>query len=74
MARNKKIFTPEQSKGIKQLLFYGLVYGALLNYSLTTIFNLPFYWWGFPAYGVLLYFIKSELLDLWKDLWFKVEQ
>jgi len=66
----KKILNPAQVGTLKQLLFHAIVYGALINY-VATIFGLPFKWWGFMAYGVFLYLLKSEFISLWKDIWFR---
>jgi len=59
---------------IMLLIFHGLVYGSILNYTLWIVFHIPFKWYGFPAYGIFLYLIKSEFMQIWKDLWFRTEQ
>lgn len=46
----------------KSLLFYALIYGLILNYSLWVIFGLDINWYTFPAYGIMLYFLKSEFI------------
>jgi len=58
---------------IKLLIFHGIIYGAILNYVLWIIFHIPFLWYGFPAYGIFLYLIKSEFIQIWKDIWFRSE-
>lgn len=57
---------------VKELALYGLLYGSLVNYALT-VFGVPFYLWQFPAYGFLLYLIKTEAVSLWRELWFRGE-
>ena len=59
---------------ILQLVFHGIIYGAILNYVLWVVFHIPFKWYGFPAYGIFLYLIKSEFMQIWRDIWFKGEQ
>ncbi len=59
--------------GFKDMIFYGFVYGLIINYTLFSIFHVSFHWWGFPAYGILLYLIKSEFIEIWKDIWFRSE-
>jgi hypothetical protein len=46
----------------KSIGFYALFYGILLNYSLWGVFGLPFRIYTFPAYGIILYFLKSEFI------------
>lgn len=59
-------------KSIKELLFYAIIYGALINYSLS-IFGIKFSY-RFPAYGIFLYLIKSEVVALWREFWFRNEK
>jgi len=67
-------FTYNLKENHKELAFYGIVYGALINYMLFVIFHIPFYWYGFPAYGIALYLIKSEFMEIWTDIWFRSDR
>ncbi len=62
---NKKIMFLE-------IAFYGIVWGPLINYSLM-IFGIPFSLYLFPSYGIFLYLIKSQLVRIWRNLFFKYE-
>jgi len=75
VTKNKviKSFSFLKKDSIKQLIFHSVFYGLIINYSFWIIFKLPFYWYGFPAYGIVLYLIKSEILQIWRDLWFRTE-
>lgn len=44
------------------LIFYAVIMGLLINYSLWAILHLSFKWYTFPAYGIILYFLKSEFI------------
>lgn len=35
------------------------VYGFLINYCLWVLFGVPFYWFGWPAYGVAYYLVMD---------------
>lgn len=59
-------------KSIQEILFYAIVAGLLINYSLWGIFHLPFKLYTFPAYGIFLYLIKIEFMNLWARLWFRI--
>lgn len=56
-----------------EILFYAVVWGPLINYSLWGIFGLPFKFYSFPAYGIFLYLIKSQGIRIWRNIWFKYE-
>ena len=54
----------EEIKRIKSFFLIIIGYGLLLNYALLIIFNLPFKWYGFPAFGIAYYFIMEEFTAL----------
>jgi hypothetical protein len=54
-----------------EILFYAIIPGLLINYSLWGIFGIKFHWYSFPSYGIFLYLIKHEVLNIWTHLWFK---
>ncbi|KKM27541.1 hypothetical protein LCGC14_1573680 [marine sediment metagenome] len=58
---------------VGEILFYALVWGLIINYSLWGIFGHPFKLFSFPAYGLFLYLIKSQFVRIWRTLWFKIE-
>jgi len=70
----REFFKFFKNESIRILIFHGILYGLILNYVLWLIFHIPFKWYGFPAYGIFLYLIKSEFIQIWKDLWFRTEQ
>ena len=70
----KKFFKPIRNESLKQLTFHAMVYGLIINYTVWIIFHVPFLWYGFPAYGIILYLIKSDFINLWEGLWFKTKQ
>jgi len=72
--KNKLHIPSKISKPMKEILFYGIVPGALINYSLWGIFGVPFNLYTFPAYGIFLYLIKSEVVTIWTHLWFRNPQ
>jgi len=59
-------------KNFKEIVFYAIIPGLLINYSLWGIFGIKFTYYTFPAYGIFLYLIKHEFLNFWNHLWFKV--
>lgn len=63
---------PNKRKVIGEIIFYGFVWGSLINYSLI-VFGVPFKLFSFPAYGILLYLTKSQLVRIWRNLFFKYE-
>lgn len=62
----------KQIEKSKFLFFYAIMYGLLLNYSFWALFNFPFMWYTFPAYGLILYFIKSEVIYIFRWCFHKV--
>ena len=73
----KKVFNylndSEKKETLGEILFYAVVWGSLINYSLWGIFGFPFKLYSFPAYGILLYLIKSQVVRIWRNIWFKYE-
>lgn len=64
--RIKELFSSKTLKSFlakfKQMSFYAIFYGLPINYSLFGVFGVPFKIYTFPAYGILLYFLKSEFI------------
>jgi len=58
----------DKFKEIKGFLLIILGYGVLINYSLLIIFNVPFKWYGFPAFGIVYYFIMEEFTAWFRKL------
>lgn len=64
---------PAKKAVVGEILFYALVWGLIINYSLWGLFGFPFKLFSFPAYGLSLYLIKSQFVRIWRTLWFKIE-
>jgi len=64
----KTIFSNEKFKKIQKFIFLILGYGILINYSLLIIFNTPFKWYGFPAFGIFYYFVMEEFTACFRKL------
>ncbi len=47
---------------LKLFLFYSIFMGLVINYIAFIVFHQSFRWFTFPAYGMLLYLIKSEVI------------
>ena len=58
----KGLFQLNNVKKLKTIAFYAIIHGLLINYMLNEIFHVPFNWHTFPAYGIFLYFLKSEFI------------
>lgn len=63
----------EKNKMFGEILFYAVVWGSLINYSLWGIFGLQFKFYSFPSYGIFLYLIKSQVIKIVRNLLFKYE-
>ena len=59
-----KTETKEKVKEIANLLLSFVVYGLLINYMLWVILGLKFSWYTFPAYGILIYLLKEEVVKM----------
>lgn len=53
---------------VKSFLLLILGYGLLINYACAILFNLPFKWYGFPAFGLAYYFIVEEFVAFFRKL------
>jgi len=53
---------------IKMFFLTIIGYGILINYALLIIFNVPFKWYGFPAFGIAYYFVMEEFVSFWRKL------
>ena len=53
---------------IKDFILFALGYGLILNFSFFVLFNFPFKFYTFPAYGIFFYFIKEELTIIIKRI------
>jgi hypothetical protein len=56
----------------KSIGFYGLFYGLLINYTLWAVWNIKFKWYSFPAYGIILFFLKSEFIYIFRWCFHKI--
>jgi hypothetical protein len=66
----KKFFETHKEKINKSKEFILIVigYGLLINYALIVIAKVPFLWYGFPAFGIVYYFIMEEFVDFFRKL------
>jgi len=48
---------------IKKLILFFFGFGLIINYMLHFLFGIKFTIYTFPAWGMLFYFIKDELLE-----------
>ena len=55
-------------KRIKSFVLIIVGYGILINYALLIMFQIPFKWYGFPAFGIAYYFIMEEFTTLFRKL------
>lgn len=74
--RIREVFQPnnlkKEVKKLKPLAFYAIVMGLVVNYSLWGTFGIKFAWYTFPAWGILLYLIKSEAIYIIRWMFHKV--
>ena len=54
------------------LFLYSLIYGLILNFMLWSIFDIHFTIFSFIGYGILVYLIKVELVQLINKLFPKL--
>jgi hypothetical protein len=47
-------------------------FGILINYMLFVVANVPFTWYGFPAFGIIYYLITEEFVAFFRKLKAKV--
>ncbi len=62
---------PLKKNMLFEIVFYGVVWGPIINFALT-IFGLPFTPY-FSSYGIFLYVFKSQIIRIWRNLFFKYE-
>jgi len=62
----------EKINKIKELILIVLGYGLLINYALLITLKVPFTWYGFPAFGVVYYFIMEEFVVFYRKLKAKI--
>jgi hypothetical protein len=74
MKLDRKFFETHKEKLNKIIDFVLIVfgYGALINYTLLIIANIPFVWYGFPAFGIVYYFIMEEFVVFFRKLRAKI--
>lgn len=53
---------------ITGFLLYIVIYGFLINYPLFILFDQSLTMYTIPAYGMVYYFAKAELVDIVQDL------
>ena len=70
----KKFRETHKDKIEKLIAFLSIViaYGILINYSLWIIAKVPFLWYGFPAFGIVYYFIMEEFVVFFRKLKAKI--
>ena len=49
---------------LKNLLAYSVVFGAMLNYALFVIFNIPFTWYSWIGWGFGLWFLENKVVTI----------
>lgn len=66
----KTFFTTNRGKidQIKSFLLTIIGYGILINYVLFITFHVPFKWFGFPAFGIIYYFVMEEFVEWFRKL------
>jgi hypothetical protein len=57
---------------LKKFLLIVLGYGILINYALLVMVKVPFLWYGFPAFGIVYYFIMEEFVVFFRKLKAKI--
>lgn len=58
----KEYLKKEKITSIKDFIVLVIGYGLMINYTLWALFNFPFYFYTFPAYGIFYYFVREELV------------
>ena len=58
----------EKLKSLKRFIFLICGYGILINYALLVTLGIPFKWWGFPAFGIIYYFVIEEFVTFFRKL------
>ena len=64
----------EKVEKLKAFVLTVLGYGVLLNYALFVVWRVPFTWYGFPAFGILYYFVMEEFVTFFRKLRAKIYQ
>ena len=57
-------------KSIKKL-FITLVFGAMLNFAMFSVFNLAFTWFSWIGYAFLIHIIENKLITWIRQVIFK---
>ncbi len=57
---------------LKLFLFYSIFMGLIINYITFIVFHQVFKYYTFPAYGMLLYLIKSEFIYIFRWCFHKI--
>jgi hypothetical protein len=72
----KKFYNSYKDKidNLKQFILIIIGYGVLINYMLLILFKVPFKWYGFPAFGIVYYFIMEEFVSFFRKLKTKIER
>lgn len=69
--KDKKIFDQEDKKTLKEFLIKALVFGVLINFSLFVIFGIKFKWYSPLGWGIGLWLIKNELINIIRSVWIR---
>lgn len=59
----KKFFKSQDYEVSKNFLAFIIFNGLLANIMVTSIFGVPFTWYSFIGYGILVYFIENKLIS-----------
>jgi hypothetical protein len=57
---------------LKEFILIVIGYGILINYMALILFKVPFKWYGFPAFGIVYYFIMEEFVAFIRKLKAKI--
>ena len=58
------LITSEGAKFTKTFVLYTILYGFLLNYALHILLSFPFNRWTVPAWGIVYYLVREEVVDM----------
>lgn len=62
-------FDDEDKQWIKKFIPYIFINGALLNFALFCVFNIPFQWYSFIGFGILMWYIENNFVSFVRSLW-----
>jgi hypothetical protein len=71
MVSLKKLSSNEDFKTIENFLFYSVVFGSIFNFALFIAFKIPFTYYSFLGWGMLIWLIENKFVRIIRSLYMK---